>query len=71
MTHDTETVRPEYHSLILDKYAITRELTSTTRVGFHRYHFPANNESYALFDFSGMLGPGATVKGFVETVNSK
>ena len=41
-SHDSETVKPGYHSLTLDRYNIKAELTSTKRVGFHRYTFPAD-----------------------------
>ena len=69
--HENEVVKPGYHSLVLERYGIKAELTSTTRVGFHRYYFPANNESYVLLDLSTALGPSGTLKGFVEKVNTK
>src|SRR5690606_4620513 len=39
-SHEKEEVYPGYHSLELERYGIKTELTSTKRVGFHRYHFP-------------------------------
>ncbi len=68
-THDKETVKPGYHSVILESYGIKAELTSTTRVGFHRYHFPAAAESYVLLDLGTLLGPSGTVKGVSRKVN--
>jgi putative alpha-1,2-mannosidase len=56
-SHDRETVRPGYHKIVLDDYGITAELTSTTRVGFHRYTFPESASSHILFDFATTLGP--------------
>jgi putative alpha-1,2-mannosidase len=38
-SHDDEIVHPGYHKVVLKTYGITAELTSTTRVGFHRYTF--------------------------------
>jgi putative alpha-1,2-mannosidase len=35
-THDNERVHPGYHEIFLESYGINVELTSTTRVGFHR-----------------------------------
>jgi len=41
--HDDEVCQPGYHALTLDRYRIRVELTSTPRVGFHRYRFPADD----------------------------
>lgn len=69
--HDTEVVRPGYHRIQLDTYGVTAELTSTTRVGFHRYTFPASDRSHILFDFTTALGPSATELGFVRKVSDR
>jgi predicted alpha-1,2-mannosidase len=68
-SHDNETVKPGYHAVLLETYGIKAELTSTTRVGFHRYHFPANEESYILLDLSLVLGPSGTLKGKAEKMS--
>ena len=49
-THEGEIAKPGYHKVKLTDYDITAELTSTMRVGFHRYTFPKSDESYILFD---------------------
>lgn len=54
-SHDEEIVRPGYHKLFLQRYVIKAELTSTTRVGFHRYTFPANEKSIIAFDTGATL----------------
>ena len=59
-----------YHKVVLDSYRITAELTSTTRVGFHKYTFPASAQSHILFDFSTVLGPSDTQKGHVSKVSN-
>ena len=41
--HDDEVCQPGYHAVTLDRYQIRVELTSTRRVGFHRYRFPADD----------------------------
>ena len=43
-THKTETIKAGYHKVVLDAYGITAELTSTTRVGFHKYTFPKSEK---------------------------
>ena len=49
-SHDNETATPGYHSVILEDYGIKVELTSTTRVGFHRYTFPASDQNSIIID---------------------
>lgn len=68
-SHDKEVVKPGYHSVFLDSYGIKAELTSTVRVGFHRYSFPAAKESYILLDLATFLGPSGTVKGYAKKVS--
>jgi predicted alpha-1,2-mannosidase len=45
-----------YYSVLLDKYNILVELTATTRVGFHRYTFPASDDAHIIFDTGHLLG---------------
>jgi len=39
-SHQREVARPGYYAVTLDDYGIRAELTSTARVGMHRYAFP-------------------------------
>ena len=55
--HETEIVRAGYHALTLDDYAIRAELTSTDRVGLHRYTLPPKETCHILFDLTAHLGP--------------
>ncbi|MBX2840861.1 MAG: GH92 family glycosyl hydrolase [Flammeovirgaceae bacterium] len=70
-SHDQEKVYPGFHEIMLEDYQIKAELTSTTRVGFHRYTFPASEESNILLDLGTVLGPSGTKKGFVKKVSDK
>jgi predicted alpha-1,2-mannosidase len=57
-SHTNEIVHPGYHKVFLKRYGVTAELTSTTRVGFHRYTFPAGAKSYLAFDTGAtLMGP--------------
>ncbi len=56
-SHETEKAVPGYHLVDLRKYDITAELTSTKRVGFHRYSFPSKGKPGILFNLNGLLGP--------------
>ncbi|MEM8896205.1 MAG: glycoside hydrolase family 92 protein, partial [Bacteroidota bacterium] len=68
-SHDSEIVEPGYHSVDLDDYGIRAELTATTRVGFHRYTYPADRQKHILLDLETHLGPSATKEGMVEQVS--
>ncbi len=49
-SHNNETVKPGYYSLILDKYEIKAELTATERVGVHKYTFPDGTDNHVIID---------------------
>ena len=68
-SHDEEKAVPGYYSVFLEDYAIQAELTSTTRVGFHRYTFPESKESNILIDLGTVLGPSGTDKGYVKKIS--
>ncbi|MFT5886331.1 MAG: putative alpha-1,2-mannosidase, partial [Arcticibacterium sp.] len=70
-SHDNEVVKPGYHKVYLESYNITAELTSTTRVGFHKYTFPKSKESSILFDFATFLGPSDTDYGYIKKVSNR
>ncbi|MCB4807898.1 GH92 family glycosyl hydrolase [Tamlana sp. 62-3] len=56
-SHETETVKPGFHQVQLQRYDITAKLTSTTRVGLHEYSFPNTQQSAILFNLNTKLGP--------------
>jgi len=61
-SHDTEIAKPGYHKVVLADYNIIAELTSSTRVGFHRYTFPeGDNNKSIIFDTGAKLAHGPTV----------
>jgi len=68
-SHDTEIVQPGYHKLILDRYDIKVELTSTLRAGFHRYTFPKNAKQQVMIRLGGMLGPSNIIDGEIIQVD--
>lgn len=41
-SHSTEVSRPGYYEVMLDDYGIKAQLTTTPRVGIHKYTFPAD-----------------------------
>lgn len=77
---ENETITPGYYSVLLKDYGIKAEVTSTKRVSYHRYTFPAGQQSHILFDIGNKQGESGNVKdakvsftddgrieGFVET----
>ncbi|WBL26408.1 GH92 family glycosyl hydrolase [Zunongwangia sp. HGR-M22] len=61
--HKTEEIHPGYHKLFLDRYQIETELTSTTRVGFHKYNYQNSNSQALLFNLNTTLGPCDNAEG--------
>lgn len=43
-SHKNESASPGYYSVLLDKYGVKVELTTTLRVAMHRYTFPNDNQ---------------------------
>jgi predicted alpha-1,2-mannosidase len=68
-SHDDEVAKAGYHKVVLKDYAITAELTTTNRVGFHRYTYPKSNDSYIIFDFTTVLGSSETQSSKVNKAN--
>lgn len=70
-SHDIEVVKPGYHKLTLDRYGIEAELTSTPRVGMHRYKFPAGEKANIIFDIGAYLAHGPTEKAYIKKVSNR
>ena len=49
-SHDNEEASPGYYRVFLEDYGIDAELTTTERVGMHRYTFPASEQSNVIID---------------------
>lgn len=77
---ENEFAQPGYYSVLLDKYNVKAELTSTPRVAFHRYTFLEDTEGRILFDIGNKQGESGevldaavqrvddrTIEGFVTT----
>ncbi len=71
-SHDDETARPGYYSVLLDRYGITAELTATERCGVHRYSYPEGTASAGLVvDLESGIGWDAPVAGMVRKVDDR
>jgi len=49
-SHSSEVAEADYYKVRLDDYNILAELTTTTRVGFHQYTFPASDQAHIILD---------------------
>ncbi len=49
-SHDTEEASPGYYRVDLESYDIQAALTTSERVGMHRYTFPRTEEAHILLD---------------------
>lgn len=49
-SHEGEIVKAGYHKVHLDDHGVTAELTSTTRVGFHRYTYQKDESAHLIID---------------------
>ncbi|MCD7098371.1 GH92 family glycosyl hydrolase [Stenotrophomonas sp. MMGLT7] len=79
--HADEHAEPGYYAVTLDDYGVRAELTTTARVGVHRYTFPKGKPAHVLvdlrtsmYDYPGKISwsrlrlqPDGTVTGFRET----
>jgi predicted alpha-1,2-mannosidase len=70
-SHDNETAEANYYKVKLDKHNILAELTTSARVGMHRYTFPASDQSHLILDLtSGIYNyDGKNVWTFVRVLN--
>ncbi|MBS1794786.1 MAG: GH92 family glycosyl hydrolase [Acidobacteria bacterium] len=49
-SHETEVAEPDYYKVLLEDDRIMAELTTTARVGFHQYTFPASDDAHIVLD---------------------
>ena len=53
----SESASPGYYKVHLNNYNVTAELTSTKRVGLHRYSYKNNSERKVMLDLGHILQP--------------
>ena len=56
---DGEQAHVGYYRAHLSRYDVTAELTSSRRVGFHRYTFPASSDAHLTVDVEHCLSRGS------------
>jgi predicted alpha-1,2-mannosidase len=68
---DSELAEPGYHRLHLDRYGIKAELTSTDRVGVHRYTFENAGRAEIIVNLGGTLGEAVMKDAHVTRVGNR
>lgn len=58
---EQEKAEPGYYSVLLDRYGVLAELTSTRRVGFQQYTFKKGGDAHLIFDIGNALGESGPV----------
>jgi predicted alpha-1,2-mannosidase len=68
--HSTEKAWPGYYKVDLESSGIKAELTTTERVGFHRYTFPKDDSSQIAIDLGYALNWDGATDTYLEVVDS-
>lgn len=68
-SHNNESAKPGYYSVVLDEGNIKSELSVTNRIGFHRYTFPKSDKSSIVFDLGFHINWDTPVKTHVKVVS--
>lgn len=67
--HEDETAKPGYYAVNIARYKVKAELTSTTRVGYHRYNFQPNADGHIIINLERGIGWDAPVEASLQQVN--
>lgn len=68
-SHTKEQVTPGHYAVTLLRYGIEAELTATTRVGMHRYNYPAGQPANLIVDLAEGIGWDKPTNTHIEKVN--
>ena len=68
-SHEKEKAIPGFYEVDLLDYNIKAELTATTRVGFHKYTFPDNEEKKLIIDFDHNIHNRNVVNSTVKVIS--
>ncbi|MFZ4862068.1 GH92 family glycosyl hydrolase [Sphingobacterium sp. Mn56C] len=66
---ENELVKPGYYKVQLDDYGIEAQLTSSERVGYHRYSFQNKDNAHILIDLGFRMNWDTPTDTYVKLVN--
>lgn len=70
-THNDETAKPGYYSVIMKRYDIRVELTTTERVAVHKYTFPEAEQAHIAINLTYGIGWDQPTAAFFKKVDSQ
>ena len=70
-THDKEIAEPGYYSVLFDNGNISAELTTTERVGFHKYSFQNGKKAKILLDLGYAQNYDKSIESKIEIISDK
>jgi predicted alpha-1,2-mannosidase len=68
-SHKDEVVKPGYYQVNLKRYDIDVALTATTRVGMHKYTFPASKDAHVVIDLKEGIGWDEATETYINQVD--
>lgn len=66
---EKEKAKPGYYAVHLDRYNVDVELTTTNRVGFHKYIFPASDSSAVVINLADHMNWDKPTEGYLIQEN--
>ncbi|MBS9523827.1 GH92 family glycosyl hydrolase [Litoribacter alkaliphilus] len=70
-SHHGEKAKAGFYQVHLDRYAIDAEMTTTERVGFHRYTFPQAEDAKLIIDLEEGIGWDRATDTYVEMLDEQ
>ncbi|MBU2559161.1 MAG: GH92 family glycosyl hydrolase [Bacteroidetes bacterium] len=68
-SHSSESATPGYYKVLLEDYQIQAELTTSERVGFHKYHFPQTDSAHIIIDLFEGVTSDQVLDAFIQIEN--
>lgn len=68
-SHKDEVVKPGYYKVKLKRYNIGVELTTSARVGMHKYTFPASANAHVVIDLKEGIGWDKSMETYIKLVD--
>ena len=68
-SHEREKAEPGYYSVMLDRYGIQAEITSTTRGAIHRWTFPKTEDAGVIVDLDYSLDDQTNIGMQLEVIS--
>lgn len=68
-SHDQESAKPGYYSVLLKDFGVRTELTTSLHAGLHRYTFPQSSDAMLRFDLGFAVNWDKATAGYFQKIN--